>query len=624
MKHLTNTVDRLVRKMALHRTAVVWSINAFLAGFSYYLAYAARFDAILFSPSMNRVFLITLPLSILLKLFLLLHFKVFSGLWRYVSARDLVQMSKALTLYSVCFTAVTLLAMGHSIPRSVYLLDLLSSLMLFGGLRLSIRFWRELTAQSSGTGPERRFLIIGAGDMGEMAARSLINQVGGNNRIIGYMDDNPMKKDRLLHGYPVLGNRNEIHEICLDNGITDILFAISEPPKELAEFILDQCKGLTVSFRILPALHDLATGKVDVQRIRNIEIEDLLGRPPIQLDQSIVHNEILQKKVMVTGAGGSIGSELARQIARYNPSELTLLDTAETPLFEIQQELKKIAPHLSTHALLCNIKSQNAVNAAMQQATPDFVFHAAAYKHVPMLEEHPDQAILNNICGTMYLAEAACQCNVKKFIMISTDKAVCPSSIMGASKRIGEIYISSLADQATLFTAVRFGNVLGSNGSVIPIFRKQIAQGGPVTVTHPEMTRFFMTIREAAQLVLQCSTFNDRHRIYVLDMGRPVRILDLARDMIRLSGLEPQRDITISITGLRPGEKMHESLFSEKEQLRPSPVPKVNFLENQSSHETQKHINTSIQSLYELAIKASAEEIKAAIWSLIEKDSKSS
>jgi FlaA1/EpsC-like NDP-sugar epimerase len=620
---IIKSMVRALRHMAVNqRSQLVWLINIALAAASYSAAYAIRFDTVVLPSKMVDIWLMSLPIAVALKILLLLRFKVFTGLWRYVGAHDLLRMSKALSAYAVLFVTLTMLTWGHRIPRSVYLLDFLLSLLLFSGVRLSVRLYREFRMDAGKHRRSKRFLIIGAGDAAEIAARSLLHEQNSNNTIAGYIDDDPQKHGRLIHGVPVLGGRNKTADAIRTLRVSDVLFAISDAPKDLTEYIVSACSGLDVSFRILPSFCDIATGRIEVQHIRNVEIEDLLGRRPVRLDSTDIRADLQGESVLVTGAGGSIGSELARQIAQLSPSRLLLLDAAETPLFEIQQEILNAYPTLHLETLLCNIKNEQAVLKSFERYRPTRVYHAAAYKHVPMLEAHPEQAVLNNVCGTRYLAEAAYRTGVKRFAMISTDKAVHPSSIMGASKRICELVVFSMPEgNGTRFAAVRFGNVLGSNGSVIPTFRRQIADGGPVTVTHPDMTRFFMTIPEAVQLVLHCGSMAERNDIFVLDMGTPVRIIDLARNMIRLSGLEPDRDIEIKITGLRPGEKMHEELVTYGEDLQPTSIDKINVLRRRPPPLAPSDIIEQVNRMEELAKDGLTDAVKDAIWSLIRMDS---
>lgn len=618
LEMITNFIKNAARR---NHQSMVWIINTVLAAAAYSAAFCIRFDSLTLASDMREIWLTSLPLAVVLKIAMLIRFKAFSGLWRYVSAHDLLRLVKAITMFTLLFVALTIVAWGHWIPRSVYIIDALLNLFLYGGIRMSVRLYREFRLESGRRKGGRRFLIIGAGDAAEIAVRSIVREQLGNNSVVGFIDDDPHKEGRLLHGAPVLGPRNLIAECIQSHQVSDVLFAISDPPKDLTDYVIRACGCLNVEFRILPSFCDIATGEIEVQRIRSVEIEDLLGRHPVRLDTTAVRADLQGETVLITGAGGSIGSELSRQIAEFGPARLLLLDSAETPLFEIEQEIRKKHPELPTESLLCNIKNVAALRVVFTGKRPTRVYHAAAYKHVPMLETHPEQAVLNNIIGTRNLAEAACETGVKRFVMISTDKAVRPSSIMGASKRVCELVVASMPESCpTHFAAVRFGNVLGSNGSVIPTFRRQIHEGGPVTVTHPGMTRYFMTIPEAAQLVLHCGTMARKNDIFVLDMGTPVNIMELARNMIRLSGLEPDRDIEIQVIGLRPGEKMHEELITYGEELRPTEISKINVLRRQPPPLPADEIHHEINMLEKLANARRPAELKAALWTLIRKD----
>lgn len=622
MRKLLKTLHGLTKHwLTYRRQRMVWTINLALASLSYIGAYVIRFDTLQLPDVYWNLMLKSLPMAVALKIVMLIRFKVFTGLWRYVSAHDLLRLMQAMTLYAIVFIALTVLTFRINIPRSVYVIDLLLSLIFFGGLRLSVRIFREFKMESGKDSPERRFLIIGAGDAAEIATRSLVQENKSQNIVVGYIDDDKKKIGRMLHGAHVLGTREKTPEIIRTRQVTDVLFAISDAPKELTEYIINTCSGLNVSFRILPSFCDIATGRIEVQRIRNVDIEDLLGRRPVRLDNSIVSQDLQGEVVLVTGAAGSIGSELVRQSASFAPEKLIILDAAETPLFEIQQEILQHFPSLSVETVLCNLKNKQAIDRLFEIHAPTRVYHAAAYKHVPMLEKHTEQAVLNNIATTRYLAEAAIRAKSKRFIMISTDKAVRPSSIMGASKRICERLVCALSQGSeTQFAAVRFGNVLGSNGSVIPTFRRQISEGGPITITDPNMTRYFMTIPEAAQLVLHCGAIAKENDIFVLDMGTPVRILDLAYNMIRLSGLKPEKDIEIVVTGLRPGEKMHEELVTYGEALQKTEIEKINVLRRDRKHASKQHVLDTVEHLEKLAENGSKDDIKQAIWTFIQED----
>jgi FlaA1/EpsC-like NDP-sugar epimerase len=394
--------------------------------------------------------------------------------------------------------------------------------------------------------------------------------------VIGFVDDDVKKKGQYFQGIPVLGTQEELPAICKTYGVDEVIVAVPSATGAQIRSIVERCQSLGVKFKTLPGVGDLIDGKVTVQHIRDVSLEDLLGRKPIHLDSGLIASYLKGRCVLVTGAGGSIGSEICRQVSRFQPEKLILFENSETPLFLIEQELAKTFPDIHVLPIIGDIRNRSRVNVIFAEQMPQVVFHAAAYKHVPMMELNPAEAVNNNIRGSMLLADAAIRVGVETFVMISTDKAVRPTNVMGATKRAAEMYVQSLTrDAKTRFVTTRFGNVLGSNGSVIPTFTEQIRNGGPVTVTHPEVTRFFMTIPEASQLVLQAGSMGQGGEIYLFDMGRPVRIVDLAEELIKLSGMRPHEDIEIIFTGLRPGEKLYEELLLDEEGVLPTHHEKI-------------------------------------------------
>ncbi|MBN2295739.1 MAG: polysaccharide biosynthesis protein, partial [Pirellulales bacterium] len=417
-----------------------------------------------------------------------------------------------------------------------------------------------------------------AGDAGETVIREINRMRVERYRVVGLLDDDSSKQNLIIHGVPVLGRTEDIREVCEKYNIEEIIIAMPSATHKELQRVIELCSGTKLKFQSLPGVGELIDGKVTVSQIRPVDINDLLGREAVKLDDEAVARFIQGRVVLVTGAGGSIGSEMCRQLCRYGPARLILLEQAETPLFDIENELRRKHPNLDIVPRVCDIYDRERVMAVWEEQRPDVVIHAAAHKHVPMMEHNPCEAIKNNVLGTKNVADASRKVGTAEFVTISTDKAVNPSSVMGCSKRVGEIYTQALNHQPdcrTQFKAVRFGNVLGSAGSVVPTFRRQIAAGGPVTVTHPEMTRYFMTIPEAAQLVLQAAATGQGGQIFLLDMGEPVRIADLARQMITLSGFRPGEDIDIVYSGVRPGEKLFEELKTKGEDIEPTTHPKV-------------------------------------------------
>lgn len=556
------------------RRPLVLAVHFVLGALAWTGAFVIRFDGMP-EGGYLRLWLVSLPIAVIVKGLAVHHFRLTTGLWRYVGMNDLVRLLKAVTISSAIITTVVIFVHGQMYSRGVLAIDYILTIVLFGGIRFASRMYREVWRPSLREDAGRRTLIIGAGDTGDMALRSLRQNFAGVYQPVAFLDDDPMKQRMRLHDVPVVGRIEQAAAVVERLEINDVIIAIPNAGKRFVRELVDQCAAHNVSFHIMPTFRESDTGETVVEELRQVRVEDLLGREPVDLDRRLVQEDLRGKSVLITGAGGSIGAELSRQISRFNPAHVILLDQAESALFDIEQELRRGDPSLSVSAVVADIKQPASLEVAFARHKPQRVYHAAAYKHVPLMEEHPEEAALNNIFGTMNLVEAAKKHAVERFVMISTDKAVRPTSIMGASKRCAEILVASEPAAPTKFTAVRFGNVLGSNGSVVPTFRRQIEEGGPVTVTHPDITRYFMTIPEAVELVLQAGTLGDGGEVFVLEMGDPIKIADLARSMIELSGLEVDRDIQIEYTGLRPGEKLYEELVAYGENVVPTSIPKV-------------------------------------------------
>lgn len=548
-----------------------WPVLVFDAqaiALAWFLAYSLRYNLMSVSDDMKRQpsLLAFLILSVV-QLASYYYFKIYRGLWRYSSLSDGIRIVKSV-IASVMIVIPLLYLNGlvAQIPRSVLPLYALLLVTVLCGGRYAFRYFWEQRQREHLEGVAERVLIIGAGFAGEHLVRDLKRLQ--RYHLVGLIDDNLSKKGLEVHAVPVLGSTAELNELVKAHDVSLIFIAIPSARSSTMRKLVAACEEAKVPFRTLPSISMLAAGRVEVNALREVNIDDLLGRDPVQLNWDKIAETIAGKRVLVTGAGGSIGSELCRQIASFNPSSLMLLDNAEYNLYAIEAELSKRFNHIKIQKCLLSVTDSVGINHLFRQFKPDLVFHAAAYKHVPMLEHQVRVAMLNNVIGTQIVAEASVLVHVDKFILISTDKAVNPTNVMGATKRVAELFCQNLNQRSqTEFITVRFGNVLDSAGSVVPLFRKQIQQGGPVTVTHPEITRYFMTIPEASQLILQAMVNGQGGEIFVLDMGEPIKITYLAEQMIRLAGKEPGRDIAISYVGLRPGEKLFEELFHPSELL---------------------------------------------------------
>jgi len=499
---------------------------------------------------------------------------LYRGVWRFASMPDLQRILKAVT-GGVLLSAMALFLLNRldNVPRSVFILDAFLLILLLGGPRFIYRWLKDRRLYGK---LAQNVLIVGAGNAGELLVRDLLRDPQHTYRPVAFVDDDAQKQGKELHGLRVAGNCELLPDLVEDLKIRLILIALPSASSQQMQRVVGICESTGIPFRALPKLHDLVSGQVSLRDLRDVRIEDLLGRESVELDWPRIIRDLENKVVLISGGGGSIGSELCRQVAKLKPSRLIVYEQSEFNLYLIETELRRTFPDLYLVSLLGDITDAVAVDRVQAEHRPQIIFHAAAYKHVPMLEHQVRAAVLNNVIGTRILADSAHRHGCATFVMISTDKAVNPANIMGMTKRVAELYCQNLnAGSKTHFITVRFGNVLGSAGSVIPLFQKQIAAGGPVTVTHPDITRYFMTIPEAAQLILQAGCMGKGGEIYVLDMGEPVKISYLAEQLIRLSGKKPNEDIQIVYTGLRPGEKLYEELFHESEQLQPTSHPMI-------------------------------------------------
>ncbi|MCA1932757.1 MAG: polysaccharide biosynthesis protein [Calditerrivibrio sp.] len=509
-----------------------------------------------------------IPLILAIKLLVFWFLNFFRGWWRYVSIYDALNIITSSLISTLLIILYMFFAYDfYKMPRSAFIIDFILFTMAIFILRVSPRLFKENYSKILGKNSyKKRVLIVGAGSAGQMIAREIRGNERLNAEVVGFVDDDPTKLKLKILGLRVIGSSEDIPIIVKDDEIQEIIIAIPSATGKDIKRISEICRKSGAKYKIIPGFGDLIGGKVSISSVREVEIDDLLGRNPINLNLSQISEYIAGKTILITGAGGSIGSEICRQILKYNPYAVIILDIAETPLFFIENQLRETKSDQKIYTYIADIKNYSRIDYIFEKHRPEVVIHAAAYKHVPMMELHPYEAIQNNIYGTKVVSDLSTIYGVKKFILISTDKAVNPTNIMGATKRIAELYIQSITGKSeTKFIIVRFGNVLGSNGSVIPIFREQLKKGGPLTVTHPEVTRYFMTIPEAVQLVLQAGGMGNGGELFLLDMGEPVKIVKLAEEMIRLSNLEPYSDIDIIFTGLRPGEKLYEELLLDEE-----------------------------------------------------------
>jgi FlaA1/EpsC-like NDP-sugar epimerase len=565
-------------------------LDAILVVLSLYAAYLLRFNFEVPTPY-YRQYLLVVAFFVLVRLGCFWGFNLYRGILRYASTSEMLAIFFSTTLGTAILSALNLLVIpfvpavwgvyehaGHMqrVALAILIIEYVVTFLLVGGGRFSRRLMLSGYFRRADTGDLRRVLIVGAGDAGEAVARQMKHSPVRAYLPVAFIDDDPNKQHRWLHGIPVAGKTGDIPAVLSKYDAQEVLIAIPGiKPGKLRE-IVDLCEHAHVGFKIIPSIKDVFQGRVSINAMRPVEIEDLLGREEVRLELGEERNYLKGETVLVTGAGGSIGSELVRQVLRFEPKRIVLLGHGENSIYEIAAELNpKVSPGKLCLAI-ADVRDEAKIRAVVEEYRPTIFFHAAAHKHVPLMELHPDEAIKNNVRGTLNVARAAEAIHAKKFIMISSDKAVRPTNVMGATKRVAEMMVFCMAKTSrTQFVAVRFGNVLGSRGSVIPLFKKQIAQGGPVTVTHAEVTRFFMTIPEAVSLVIQAGSAREQRRLFLLDMGEPVRIIDLARNLVRLSGFEPDKDIEIRVTGLRPGEKLKEELLTAGENVKATDMGKI-------------------------------------------------
>ena len=572
---MTNiTLAEDVLKNRKIKVGVLLLLDFSLIIFSYFLSYIFRFYLenmsflevmTYFKGNFNKIILAAVIYIIVMAIC-----KQYNSIWSLAGVSELSNGIIAITI-AYLINVVSSLASTNRIPMMVTTLSAIFIMAFCNGLRLGWRILRRAIIFSTAIKNKdfKKVLVIGAGAAGALVVGELGRRPELKKRVVGLIDDDKQKLGTYIDGVRVLGNRHDMKQIVKEKDVEEIIIAIASLEKKILKELINECKDLKVKVKIMPGLNEIIDGKFSVESIRDVDVNDLLGREAVKLDYSGIADYLQEKIVLVTGGGGSIGSELCRQIVRFNPKQLIIFDIYENNAYEIQMELKRNYPELNLVTLIGSVRDKARLEHVFNKYRPNVVFHAAAHKHVPLMEDSPCEAIKNNVAGTLNVAEVSSKYKVERFVLISTDKAVNPTNVMGASKRLCEMIIQAINKESnTDFVAVRFGNVLGSNGSVVPLFKKQIAKGGPVTLTHKKITRFFMTIPEAAQLVLQAGVYAKGGEIFVLDMGEPVKIYDLAENLIKLSGFEPNKDIKIEVTGLRPGEKLYEELLMDEEGLK--------------------------------------------------------
>lgn len=599
-----------------YRTWLIIASQIVLIISCYYCSFGLRLDWPL-NHADDLVFWRTLPLILVVKLLIFHRFGLLRGWWRYVGMSDVLNIAEAAGLSAAVIYAVVVLGLGVTgYPRSVVFIDMALSMIFVGGARFVVRAYTERARRYDG---QKNTLIVGAGQAGRTIAQQLRSNAEMPYFTIGFVDDDPSKLGLNIGGLKVLGTTNNLSELITKYQAECVLIAIPSARGPVVQQIIDKCRESKVTFRILPPISEMldrtAPVRASIQQTRKLRIEDLLGRQPVRLELDRIRERVQDKVLLITGAGGSIGSELARQVAIFRPRQLVLLDRSENDLFKVGMELSRKFPDLNYVPVVGDILDVSRLREVFSLYRPSSVFHAAAYKHVPMMERNCFQAVTNNVFGTYNVALLARQAHAEDFVLISSDKAVNPTNIMGVTKRIAELIVLALQHNKTRFMAVRFGNVLGSNGSVLPIFEEQIASGGPVTVTHPEAKRYFMTVTEAVQLVLQASTMGQGGEIFVLDMGEPVNIADLAKRMVRLAGLEPGRDVEVVFTGLRPGEKLFEELKLDGENIKPTPHEKIRVFEGGTVAFEQ--VRTWLEDLSSLVDARNVHELVAKLVSIV-------
>ena len=612
---------------------IVLLLDGVIFTIAWYCAFLLRFNFLI--PSITEgLILRSIGLIVPLNILTFYFYDLYRGMWRYTSIKDLSNIIKATTFSSLIIFMAIYFSHGFlNFARSALIINWFLIIFFTAGYRVGMRLYfglfkgDEMARNPIKTflfqnGKEKegvkRLIIVGAGDCGEMIYREIRDNAALKYRVVGFLDNDVSKHNRQIHGISILGSPDDIELIAAEMKADEVLIAIPSATSEQMREIVLKCKESGIEHKTVPGMGELIDGRVTIQAIREVRYQDLIGREVVELEERRIGDYLENIRVLVTGAGGSIGSELCRQICRFKPETLILFERAESPLYDIEIELKRMFPYIKIIPVLGDIRDRRQLSKALEASQPQVIFHAAAYKHVPLIESHPWKGIRNNIVGTRNLVEITNEFEVDRFVFVSTDKAVHPTNVMGTTKRIAELVVQGQNGEktsTTRFMTVRLGNVVGSIGSVIPLFKKQIEAGGPLTVTHPKMTRYFMTIPEAAQLILQAGSMGDGSEIFILDMGTPIKIVDMARDLIRFSGFEPDRDIQIEFIGLRPGEKLYEELITEGEGIVPTSHEKIMVLKGQTCE--QDELNKKIDELRELAYEQDADGIRKLLKEIV-------
>lgn len=596
-----------------YKQIIAVSYDSLMAIFAFVLSFYLRLNDYALFPENFWSFVIAIGLVQSFTFYLSGFYK---GIWRYSSTYDLIRIIKGSTVgVMIPLLGFFMYNRLEGIPRSVFIIDWLLLVTLLGGGRLLYRIYRDSVSQRNQSAVNKKVLIIGAGAGGEQVLREIKKSPFLGMNVIGFLDDDPSKQKRSIHGVPILGKVNDLKNITDEVQVDLIYIAIPSASGQEIKSIFEKTKDLKVKIQTLPRMRDILHGRIELSQFRNLDVEDILGRKEINLEAGTIANMLRNKKILITGAGGSIGSELVRQVAQFSPKHLTLVDNSEYNLYCIDQELLEKFPELSFEVKMIDIRDEKLLETIFADK-PEVVFHAAAYKHVPLVEANPFAGVDTNVRGTLIMANLANKYKVEHFVMVSTDKAVNPTNIMGATKRIAEQVCQYVQEQSsyTKFMTVRFGNVLGSSGSVIPLFKKQIEKGGPITVTHPDIKRYFMSIPEASQLVIQAGSIGNGGEVFVLDMGEPIKIVDIAKQMITLAGLKPNQDISIDFVGLRPGEKMFEELLLDGESTLPTIHPLVKIAKVSKHH---KEFKSLVQTLLDLKPDSEIASFQNVIRSLV-------